>query len=87
MATYPAHDPATCRNGDHYGQCGGVTLPLVARAPRPYRGDHDSCGTCTERIEPCQCGSEDCQGYRHLHGSHWCSDGYHVAKLANAKGE
>ncbi len=24
-AGYREHDPATCRNGDHYGQCSGVT--------------------------------------------------------------
>lgn len=25
------HDPATCRNGDHYGQCSGVTAALLSK--------------------------------------------------------
>lgn len=51
------HDPATCRDGDHYGQCSGATLVNQPRARVGHRRpDHADC-ECVEEIDH---GSFDC---------------------------
>ena len=55
------HDPATCRNGDHYGQCSGVTLPYFARQMGQVTPDHPDARKPVgwgEHPRDCDCG--DC---------------------------
>ena len=37
------HDPATCRNGDHYGQCSGASLPFTAPAHDQHEAGYPGC--------------------------------------------
>jgi hypothetical protein len=47
------HDPAACRDGDHYGQCSGVTVT----DERHYCTDYELCPDCW------LCAGGCCQGH------------------------
>jgi hypothetical protein len=60
------HDPATCRDGDHYGQCGGVTrFGVIRTTGRPIMtmiAEAQACPRCRKVHNDPDC-CDDGRGY------------------------